>query len=157
MSPMPRTRPSPTAATPPVAPGGEALTGPLTVPDDAGAGWLRAAMDRAATAAATRLAAGPVLAVAASKAAVGQAVGPGDTVQLHATDLRYGTTSLTLTVAAWVGDAAAGAPEKAAEAAYTFIAVDAGGLPRPVLEPSAKACDDPASADSGDETWTPPT
>ncbi len=85
---------------------------------------------------------------------------PAAVARLYARDVLYGSASRTPAAAARVGDAAAGTPEtpeKAATAECAFIAVDPVGLPRPVLEPSAKACDDPASADSGDETWTPPT
>ncbi|MEQ9331523.1 hotdog domain-containing protein [Thalassobaculum sp.] len=158
MSPSPRTLSSTAAEAVPPEPRGEPVSGPLTVPDDAGPGWIRSVMDKAASAVATRLAAGPVLAVAASRAAVTQAVAPGDRVRLHVEEMRYGSTSLTLTVAAWAVAQDGGAPERAAAVEYTYIAVDAEGLPRPILEQMPKACDDPAADPAaGDETWMPPT
>jgi|GEM_PF-914143 len=158
----PNLLPSTAAKAVPLEPFGEPASGPLTMPDDAGPGWVRSAMHKAAEVAATGLAAGPVLAVAASRTAVLLTVTAGDAVWLHVDDVRYGTSSLTLTIVAWIDRSGVGSPEmrameRAVAADYTYIAVGAGGLPRPILEPVTKACDDPASDDAGDEKWTQPT
>lgn len=157
MSPSPRISPTTARRAAPASPRGEPASVPLTVPGDAGHGWLWSAMDKAAAVAAARLAAGPVLAVAASRAAVLRTVAAGDVVRLHVEQVRYGTASLTLSLAVWVEERGDQAPGEVAAAEYTYIAVDGDGRPRPVLEPVAEACEDPADRSAGDETWAPPT
>lgn len=152
MSPLVYPSPANDGLPAPVERRGDQVGGPLTMPDDAGPGWLRSAMEAAASAAAAALAGGPVLAVAASKTAVHQDIVAGDVVRLHVDDVRYGTTSLTLSLTARLDGPTA---TRVAAADYSYIAVDHDGRPRPVLEPVAEACNDPgADSAAGDDTWT---
>lgn len=156
MSPSPRPTTTAGEPAPPRSLRDQNVSFALAKPDEAGAGWLRSAMDKAAAATADRLAGGPVLAISASKLAVLRTVEPGEVVRCVIEEVRYGTTSLTVSVAARTGQP--GTAEKVACSDYTYIAVDAEGLPRPVLEPMSKPCDDPAADhDAGDEKWTLPT
>jgi len=113
-------------------PSGEPLGGRVTVPRNAGPGWLRSMMQEVAGSVAAGLASGPVQPVAISKIAVLQDVVGGDMLRCDVEDVRYGATSVTLTIVVWLDIG----PEftKVTAATYTFIAVDGDGRPRPVHE-----------------------
>lgn len=133
MSPLTRSAAAIAEPADDMIPAGEPLGGRFTVPRNAGTGWLRSMMQEAAAAVVARLAHGPAQPVAISKIEFLQDLVGGDMLRCDVEDVRYGATSVTLTVVVWLEIG----PElsKVTAATYTFIAVDADGRPRPVHEP----------------------
>lgn len=95
-------------------------------------GWVMAQMDAAGGIAATGVAQGRVVTVAASTMVFIQPVKVGDVVCVYTTLKRIGRTSITLDVEAWVLRQRQGGRVKVTQAEFTFVAVDEQGRPRPV-------------------------
>ena len=83
-------------------------------------GWLMAHMDQA----------GATIAVEGMK--FHRPVRVGDEVSLYGTLLGLGRTSIRVQVEAWRRDRTAEDANRVTEAVFTFVALDAAGLPRPV-------------------------
>ena len=119
-------------------PTGELTLRTLAMPADANAagdifgGWVMAQMDAAGGIAASGVARGRVVTVAASTMVFIQPVKVGDVVCVYTSLKRIGRTSLTLDVEAWVLRHGRGDRLKVTQAEFTFVAVDETGRPRPV-------------------------
>lgn len=97
-------------------------------------GWLMAQMDLAGAVAAVRRARGRVVTVAVEAMSFHRPVLIGDLVSCYAEVVRVGRTSLRVEVDSWVERRDGGAVEKVTEGVFTYVAIDAEGCPRPVLE-----------------------
>jgi acyl-CoA thioesterase YciA len=96
-------------------------------------GWIMAQVDVAGGTVAGRLARGRVATVAVNSFVFKQPVQIGDVVSFYADVLRIGNTSVTVNVEVYA-ERRPHAPEvvKVTEATLTYVAIDAGGRPRPV-------------------------
>ena len=97
-------------------------------------GWLMCQMDLAAGSIAARRSAGRAVTIAADSMTFLRPVKVGDEVSVYATLDRTGRTSMRINVEAWRRPRHGAAAEKVTEAAFTFVAVDDEGLPRPLPE-----------------------
>ncbi|MBS7813594.1 acyl-CoA thioesterase [Roseococcus pinisoli] len=100
-------------------------------------GWVMAQMDAAGGIAATGVARGRVVTVAASTMVFIEPVKVGDVVCVYTDLKRIGRTSLTFDVEAWVLRHRRGDRVKVTQAEFTFVAVDEAGRPRPVPRDAA--------------------
>ena len=104
-----------------------------TNPDgDIFGGWIMSLMDAAAAMTATRIAAGRVVTASVSNISFLQPVKVGDAVCCYADVLRTGRSSIALCVEVWVLRQGQGERTKVTAAEFTFVALDAGGKPRPL-------------------------
>jgi len=97
-------------------------------------GWLMCQMDLAASSVAARRSEGRAATVAADSMSFLRPVKVGDEVSVYATLISTGRTSMRINVEAWRRPRHGPAAEKVTEAAFTFVAVDNDGLPRPLPE-----------------------
>ena len=95
-------------------------------------GWLMGQMDLAAGNAASRRARGRCATVAVEAMTFHSPVHVGDEVSLYARILSVGRTSLRIEVEAWRRERHSDLRERVTEAAFTFVALDDEGRPRPV-------------------------
>jgi len=95
-------------------------------------GWLMAQMDLAAGNAAARRARGRCATVAVEGMTFHRPVHVGDEVSLYARILSVGRSSLRIQVEAWRRERHSESRERVTEAAFTFVALDEAGRPRPV-------------------------
>lgn len=95
-------------------------------------GWLMAQMDLAAGNVALRRARGRCATIAVDAMTFHRPVHVGDEVSVHARLERVGRTSMRIAVEAWRRDPHGDAAERVTEAAFTFVAIDEHGRPRPV-------------------------
>ncbi|MBR0657194.1 acyl-CoA thioesterase [Plastoroseomonas arctica] len=95
-------------------------------------GWLMAHMDQAGATVALRRARGRVATIAVEGMKFHRPVKVGDEVSLYGTLLAVGRTSIRVEVEAWRRDRASDDASRVTEAVFTFVALDAAGLPRPV-------------------------
>ncbi len=95
-------------------------------------GWLMAQMDLAAGNAASRRARGRCATVAVEGMTFHQPVHVGDEVSFYAHITRVGRTSLRIEVEAWRRERHGDERARVTEAAFTFVALDEAGRPRPV-------------------------
>ncbi len=95
-------------------------------------GWIMSMMDMAGANVAYERAGGRVTTVGVEKLSFHQPVAVGNVVTCFARVTRVGRTSLTTDVQVWVRGRAGGDPIKVTEGAFTFVAIDDGGKPRPV-------------------------
>ena len=96
-------------------------------------GWIMAQVDVAGGTVAGRLARGRVATVAVNSFVFKQPVQIGDVLSFYADVVRIGNTSVTVNVEVYA-ERRPHAPEvvKVTEATLTYVAIDAGGRPRPV-------------------------
>ena len=97
-------------------------------------GWLMCQMDLAAGSIAARHSGGRAVTIAADSMTLLRPVKVGDEVSVYATLDRTGRTSMRINVEAWRRPRHSAAGEKVTAAAFTFVAVDDNGLPRPLPE-----------------------
>ncbi|MBB5695155.1 acyl-CoA thioesterase YciA [Roseomonas pecuniae] len=109
-----------------------AMPGDTNPAGDIFGGWLMAQMDLAAGNAAARRARGRCATVAVEGMTFHRPVQVGDEVSLYARILSVGRTSLRIQVEAWRRERHSEARERVTEAAFTFVALDEAGRPRPV-------------------------
>ncbi|WP_424813507.1 acyl-CoA thioesterase [Roseococcus sp. YIM B11640] len=109
-----------------------AMPGDTNPAGDIFGGWVMAQMDAAGGIAASAVARGRVVTVAASSMVFIQPVKVGDVVCVYTDLTRIGRTSVTFDIAAWVLRRGNGQRIKVTQAEFTFVAVDEGGRPRPV-------------------------
>ena len=95
-------------------------------------GWIMSMMDMAGANVAFERAGGRVATVAVEKLSFHQPVAVGDVVTCFAQVTRMGRTSLSTDVEVWVRGRAGGNSIKVTEGAFTFVAIDEAGKPRPV-------------------------
>ena len=95
-------------------------------------GWLMAQMDHAAGNLAARIARGRVATIAVAGMVFLKPVQVGDEVSLYADLLSTGRTSMNIHVEAWRRSRYDLERIKVTDASFTFVALDAGGRPRPV-------------------------
>ena len=95
-------------------------------------GWIMALMDAAGAMEASRRAGGRVATVAVTDMTFLQPVKVGDTVCCYAELSRAGRTSLAFHIEVWVLRAGLGERTKVTEAEFTFVALDATGVPQPL-------------------------
>jgi acyl-CoA thioesterase YciA len=121
------------------SPRGELAARTLAMPADTNpagdifGGWIMAQMDAAGGITATRCAQGRVVTVAVTDMAFLQPVKVGDVVCCYTEPVRTGRTSLTLHIEVWVLRQGRGERVKVTSADFTFVALDEGGKPRPIL------------------------
>lgn len=96
-------------------------------------GWIMAQVDVAGGTVAGRLARGRVATVAVNSFVFKQPVQIGDVLSFYADVVRVGNTSITVNVEVYA-ERRPHDPEvvKVTEATLTYVAIDAGGRPRPV-------------------------
>jgi acyl-CoA thioesterase YciA len=118
--------------------GGEPAIRTIAMPGDTNpagdifGGWLMAQMDLAAGNAAARRARGRCATIAVDGMVFHEPVKVGDEVTVHAELLAVGRTSMRFQVSAWRRARDSEDSIKVTEATFTFVALDAGGRPRPV-------------------------
>ena len=95
-------------------------------------GWIMSMMDMAGANVAYARAGGRVATVAVEKLTFHQPVAVGDVVTCFAVVTRMGRTSLTTEIQVWVRGRSGGDPIKVTEGAFTFVAIDEDGKPRPL-------------------------
>lgn len=95
-------------------------------------GWLMAQMDLGASVLARGRAKGRVATVAVDGMTFHQPVAVGDLVSIYAELLREGTTSMTISIEAWVTRQPEDVPQRVTEATFIFVAVDQSGAKRPL-------------------------
>ena len=104
-----------------------------TNPDgDIFGGWIMSLMDTAGATTATRLSEGRVVTAAVGNISFLQPVKVGDVVCCYTDTLQVGRSSIRLGVEVWVLRQGRGARIKVTAAEFTFVAIDAGGHPRPI-------------------------
>ncbi|HZQ72036.1 MAG TPA: acyl-CoA thioesterase [Burkholderiales bacterium] len=96
-------------------------------------GWIMAQVDIAGGTVAGRLARGRIATVAVNSFLFKQPVHIGDVLSFYADVVRVGTTSITVDVQVFAERGPADLKVvKVTEATLTYVAIDAGGRPRPV-------------------------
>ena len=131
-------------ATPKMAPsvlpsGAELVLRVMPMPADANAngdifgGWIMAQVDLAGSVLPVRIAKGRVTTVAVNQFVFKQPVSIGDLLSFYATVERIGNTSITVHVEVYAERNPADVQVvKVTEANLTYVAIDAGGKPRPI-------------------------
>ncbi|MDO4997142.1 MAG: acyl-CoA thioesterase [Neisseria sp.] len=98
-------------------------------------GWIMSQMDLATGLLAAETAQGRVTTVAVDKLSFWQAILAGDVVNCYGEVIKIGNTSLQIKVEVWIerlmNEEVRGL-ELAADAVFTYVAVDKNGVPRPV-------------------------
>ncbi|MFB0872625.1 MULTISPECIES: acyl-CoA thioesterase [unclassified Sphingobium] len=95
-------------------------------------GWLMCQMDLAAGSVAARRAEGRAVTISAESMTFLRPVKVGDEVSVYASLESTGRTSMRINVEAWRRPRHTALAEKVTEAAFTFVAVDDDGRPRPL-------------------------
>ena len=97
-------------------------------------GWLLCQMDLAGATVATRRAGGRVVTIAITAMVFHRPVCVGDEVSCYASVTKTGNTSLTIKIESWArrSRGADTVPIEVTEGLFTYVKVDAGGLPQPV-------------------------
>lgn len=98
-------------------------------------GWVLSQMDIAAGTAAALRAQGRVATVAINAMRFHAPVIVGDLFTVYTEILRTGTTSITIRVEAWVRRLSTGQHLRVTEGEFTFVAIQASGVKRPVPPP----------------------
>ncbi len=96
-------------------------------------GWIMAQMDLAGGIHAYEVAKGRVATVAVDAMTFHLPVYVGDVVSCYCSTVKIGTTSIAVLVETWVSRRSSGKLEKVTEGRFTFVAIDANGRPRTVL------------------------
>jgi len=119
-------------------PEGDLTLQTVTFPADTNAagdifgGWVLSQMDIAAGTAAALRAQGRVATVAINAMRFHAPVIVGDLFSVYTRILRTGTTSMTIRVEAWVRRLSTGQHLRVTEGEFTFVAIQASGVKRPV-------------------------
>lgn len=100
-------------------------------------GWVLSQMDVAGGTAAGEIAEGRVVTASIETMSFIRPVKVGDILCVYSDLIRIGNTSLQIHVEAWARRYRTGSREKVTDAAFTFVALDAAGKPRPVKSPGA--------------------
>lgn len=95
-------------------------------------GWVLSQMDIAAGVAAAQRAQGRVATVAINALRFHAPVQVGDLFSVYTRIVRTGTTSITIHVEAWVRRLASREHRRVTEAEFTFVALQASGVKRPL-------------------------
>ena len=95
-------------------------------------GWIMSQMDLAGARAAHTYACGPVVTVAVDGMVFKKPVQVGDEISIYTKITKVGRTSMTIWIETWRRARSGERVEKVTEANYKFVAIDEGGLPRPV-------------------------
>jgi len=98
-------------------------------------GWLLSQMDIAGGTVATRQAKGRVATVAITAMTFRRPVYVGDEVSCYAQIVRIGRTSMTVKIDVFARRGRTGEKIDVTEGLFTYVAVDSGGKPRPIMEP----------------------
>ena len=119
-------------------PRGELAVRALAMPADTNpagdifGGWIMSMMDAAGAMTATRRAEGRVVTASVSHISFLRPVKVGDVVCCYTDIAAVGITSMRLGVEVWVLRQGRGARVKVTAAEFTYVALDASGLPRPI-------------------------
>jgi acyl-CoA thioesterase YciA len=122
------------------APRGELSLQTVAMPRDTNAngdifgGWLVSQMDLAAMVAATRLAGGRMVTVAIDSMAFYSPVHVGAAVGFYTEIVDVGRSSVRINVEVWISHKTTQERVKVTEGQFVFVAIDASGRTRPVLE-----------------------
>lgn len=95
-------------------------------------GWVLSQMDNAASICAGQRAQSRVVTVALDSMSFIRPVRVGDILGVYTMVEKVGTTSVTIHAEAWVRRERIGVREKVTEGRFTFVALDDGGMPRPL-------------------------
>ncbi|MBO9714609.1 MAG: acyl-CoA thioesterase [Sphingomonas sp.] len=95
-------------------------------------GWLMSMMDLAAGSIASRHSRGRAVTIAVEAMQFHLPVSVGDEVSVYASLVRTGRTSMTIEVEAWRRHRHEETMRKVTEARFTFVAIDAERMPRPI-------------------------
>jgi acyl-CoA thioesterase YciA len=95
-------------------------------------GWLLCQMDLAGASVAVRRAGGRVVTVAITAMAFHRPVCVGDQVSCYGSVEKIGNTSITIKVESWALRGTGLTPIKVTEGLFTYVRVDANGLPQPI-------------------------
>ena len=120
------------------APKGELTTRTVAMPADTNpngdifGGWVLSQMDIAGGIAAIARAKGRVATVAVDAMSFLRPVHVGDVLCVYTDVTRVGRTSMTILLEAWVRRGQLDERVKVTEGAFTFVAIDAEGRPRPI-------------------------
>jgi acyl-CoA thioesterase YciA len=95
-------------------------------------GWLLSQMDLAGSTLATRRSKGRTVTVAITGMSFHRPVFVGDEVSCYVELLKVGRTSITVSIQSWVRRGVGSEAIAVTEGVFTYVAVDAGGKPRPV-------------------------
>lgn len=99
-------------------------------------GWTMSLMDMASATFASQEVKGRVVTVAVDAMTFHKPINVGDDVSCFCHVKHYGTTSLVVHVETWVQRHHSELVDKVTEGAFTFVAIDADGKPRPILAPA---------------------
>ncbi len=119
-------------------PTGEITLQTIAMPADANGngdifgGWLMAQMDLGASVLARRRAQGRVATVAVDAMQFLKPVKIGDVVSIHSSMIREGRTSMGISIEVWARRLIGDHHLRVTEAAFTFVAIDDAGKPRPL-------------------------
>lgn len=97
-------------------------------------GWLMSQMDLGSSVLARTRARGRVATIAVDGMTFHQPVRVGDVLSIHAEMVREGTTSMTISVEAWILRQPSGEHCRVTQAQFVFVAVDDTGRKRPLPE-----------------------
>ena len=122
----------------PTEPQGELVIRTIAMPADTNpngdifGGWLMTQMDLGAAIYARNLSRSRVTTVAVDGMAFLTPVNVGDIVNVHASLLKVGRTSMKIAVEAWVQRETHGRLLRVTTAVFTYVALDKAGRPQPV-------------------------
>ncbi|MBV1833312.1 acyl-CoA thioesterase [Novacetimonas pomaceti] len=97
-------------------------------------GWLISQMDIAASTTAALRARGRCATVAIDRVVFHRPVAVGDEVSIYTSIIKVGRTSMTIAVEAWRRVRHTSEIQKVTEGHFVFVALDANGRPRSVLD-----------------------
>ena len=136
---------SETSPTDETEPRGELTVRLIAMPRDTNAngdifgGWVLSQMDQAGGIAAVEIAQGRVVTIAIEAMTFIRPVKVGDVLCVYTALNAIGRTSIKIHIEAWAQRFRTHRREKVTDATFTFVAVDDGGRPRPVLPEGVKA------------------
>lgn len=111
-----------------------AMPADVNVNGDIFGGWVLSQMDIAGSIPAVEEAGGRVATIAVNAMKFIRPVQVGDVLCVYTWVDRVGTTSLTIGLEAWALRRLGGQREKVTEGAFTYVAIDDAGRPRPVKQ-----------------------
>ncbi|MEM7090149.1 MAG: acyl-CoA thioesterase [Pseudomonadota bacterium] len=95
-------------------------------------GWILGQMDIAGSIIGTERAQGHVVTVGVDKMSFLKPIHAGDAISIYADITETGRTSITVSLETWVQRDRHGALIKAGEGIFTYVLIDANGVPKPL-------------------------
>jgi acyl-CoA thioesterase YciA len=113
----------------------------MNINNGAFGGWVLSLMDQAGAVTGVTVCAGPVATIAVNDVAFEQRIDLGDIVSIYTDDVRFGTTSVTVSLQVLAENPQTGDTRRAAVGKFVLVAVDADGAPRNIDERHALSRD----------------